>query len=79
MTGPTGCPRAKEQSKERQSWMSQLSSCDGWHRDLQILLLKEKHTRIWLPGCGIGRIHEISILKQIAQVRLAPEIWCGGL
>jgi hypothetical protein len=48
LTGPTGCPHAKEQSKEQQSWMSQLLSCDGWHRDPQTPLLQEQCVRIWL-------------------------------
>jgi hypothetical protein len=79
LIGPMGCPCAKEQSKERQSWLSQLLSCDAWCRDPQTSLLQEESAKIWLLGCSIGRIHEIALLKQRVQVRLVPGICCGGL
>ncbi len=34
---------------------------------------------IWLKGCGIGRSHDTTPLKQREQVGLAHGIWCGGL
>ncbi len=79
LTGPTGCPHAKEQSKEQQSGLSPLTSRDAWRRDPQTPLLPEEHARIWLWGCSIGCIHETTLLKQRAQVGLAHGIWCGGL